>query len=462
MAITYEEALKRLEANGQGHLLRFWNSLSDVQRKVLLAQIEGLDFESLARMKAMIASGVAAKSLDDIEPAEVVPLSSAKEPKAVLAGEESIKKGAVGVILVAGGQGSRLGYEGPKGCYNIGPVSNASLFEIHSRKILGLEQKYQAKIPFYIMTSLANDQATRDFFSQNNYFGLSKDRVLFFVQGMWPAVDKDGKVILDAKDHLFMSPDGHGGILAALRERGMLDDMKNRKIETLFYFQVDNPLIEIAEPAFIGLHRLNNADISVKVCAKRDPDEGLGVVVIQNGRNSVVEYSELTKEQKHARLPDGELKFKYGSVAIHVFSLNFLVRESGAQLPLHVAHKKVPCCADDGNQVKPDKPNAYKFEKFIFDVIPDAATPLNVEFAREEEFSPVKNAEGSDSPITTRRDMTRKFCRWFESIGISVPRNNDGEPLHKIEIDPCFALGADDLRRKVAKDFKINADIFLK
>lgn len=462
MAITYEKAKEVLGKNGQSHILRFWDGLNSEQRTGLLAQIESLDFTSLGRMKGMLANASApAGASDEVQPVNVIPLSAAKDTAAITAGEDALKSGRVGVVLVAGGQGSRLGYEGPKGCYSIAPITNASLFEIHARKILALEHKYKAHVPFYVMTSVANDKPTRDFFAQHKFFGLSGDRVLFFVQGMWPAIDNDGQIILDAVDHIFMSPDGHGGILTALQATGMLDDMKRRKLETLFYFQVDNPLVEIAEPAFIGLHRLNKADISVKVCSKRDPDEGLGVVVVRNGRNAVVEYTELTKEQKHARLPDGELKFKFGSVAIHVFSLEFLSKEASAELPLHVAHKKVPYCGNDGKTVKPAKPNAYKFEKFIFDVLPDAGQTVNVEFAREEEFSPVKNAEGADSPATTVRDMIRKFARWFEAAGVVVIKAPNGEPLYRIEIDPCFASGPDDLVKKIGEGYKITGDILL-
>ena len=201
--------------------------------------------------------------------------------------------------------------------------------------------------------------------------------------------------------------------------------------------------------------------MAVKVCAKRDPEEGLGVVVERAGRSAIVEYTELTREQKHATLPDGRLEFRFGSVAIHVFSLDFLRKEASAELPLHVAHKKVPCCDENGNLVKPDKPNAYKFEKFIFDALPDAETVLNHEFAREDEFSPVKNATGADSPDTARRDMMAKWARWLDACGVAVPRNEAGGPLHRIEIDPCFGSGPDDLKKKLKKGFKITGDLLL-
>jgi UDP-N-acetylglucosamine/UDP-N-acetylgalactosamine diphosphorylase len=377
-------------------------------------------------------------------------------------GEEALRAGRVGVLLVAGGQGSRLGFEGPKGIFPIGPVSDAPLFEVHAHKVLALERRYGANVPLYIMTSDTNDAATRDFFSAHGHFGLSPDRVVFFMQGMWPALTSDGRIVLDAPDHVFVSPDGHGGILSALKANGALDDMRTRGLQTLFYFQVDNPLVDVADAAFIGLHRSHHADVSVKVCAKRDPDEGLGVVVVRDGRHAVVEYTELTAEQKHARTPGGDLEFLYGSVAIHVFSLDFLVREAEAGLPIHVAHKKVPYCDGDGKPVKPTQPNAFKFERFIFDTIPDASRVLNVAFAREDEFSPVKNAEGADSPATTRRDQTRKYARWLEAAGVVVPRGPGGEPAHAIEIDPLFALDAAELKGRLPRGFSVSGPVLLR
>jgi UDP-N-acetylglucosamine/UDP-N-acetylgalactosamine diphosphorylase len=376
-------------------------------------------------------------------------------------GEGLLRDGKVGVILVAGGQGSRLGFDGPKGAYPVGPITDATLFEIHARKILNLETRFGAEIPFYVMTSDVNDGPTRAFFEEHSYFGLSRDRVKFFVQGMWPVLTGDGLLVLDRPDHLFMSPDGHGGTITALQTRGMLDDMASRGTEILFYFQVDNPLVEVADPAFIGLHRERGADISVKVCAKRDPAEGLGVVAVSQGRNQIIEYIDLPAEEQEALGPDGRLKFLFGSVAIHVFSYDFLVQEANAALPLHIAHKKVPYCDDDGRTVKPDAPNAFKFEKFVFDVLPDADSVLNLEFAREQEFSPVKNAEGSDSPETCQRDMMTKFAGWLTACGVEVPTGDDGTPSVKLEIDPVFAASAAELADKLTPDFRIDGDTLL-
>ncbi len=463
--ISYEEAKVLLAEKGQDHALRFWDQLDGDERELLLAQVEAIDFKSIASMQSMLGSGEAAETGGAIEPSPVVELSelgerAAREGLAAL-GSDALSKGEVGVVLVAGGQGSRLGFDGPKGAYLVGPISGASLFEIHARKILALERKYGAEIPFYVMTSQLNDAPTRAFFAENDNFGLDADRVLFFTQRMWPALSADGKLILDAPSHIFVSPDGHGGTITALDQTGMFDDMDRRGIQTLFYFQVDNPLVEIADPTFIGLHLKEGADVSVKVCAKRAPEEGLGIVAKKGDRSMVVEYSELTPEQMNERLPDGNLKFRFGSVAIHMFSVTFLKKEAASQLPLHVAHKKVPYLDDAGKLIKPEAPNAYKFEKFIFDSIPDADVDLNVEFARENEFSPVKNATGNDSPATCQRDMILKYAGWLEACGVEVASDADGVPMHTIETDPCFALGAADLAEKLGGGFVLKGDLLL-
>ncbi|MBT3190952.1 MAG: UDPGP type 1 family protein [Verrucomicrobia bacterium] len=463
--ISFDAAKSKLAECGQEHALRFWDGLGEAERDALLGQIETIDAESIKLMQSMLGTEPATAGEATIEPSPVVELAAIAEREATEnlteLGCAALSGGTVGVVLVAGGQGSRLGFDGPKGAYSVGPISGASLFEIHARKVLALEQKFGAEIPFYIMTSQVNDAPTRAFFAENDNFDLAADRVLFFTQGMWPALDGDGKLMLDSPSHIFMSPDGHGGTLTALQQRGMFDDMDRRGIKTIFFFQVDNPLVEIADPAFLGLHVKEGADISIKVCSKRDPEEGLGIVARKGDRNIIVEYSELTPEQMHETLPDGNLKLRFGSVAIHVFSVPFLKQEAAAQLPLHVAHKKVPCLDASGTLVSPDSPNAYKFEKFIFDVVPDAKVAINVEFERANEFSPVKNAVGNDSPATCQRDMMLKAAGWLEACGVEVARDSEGGALHKIEIDPCFALGAADLAGKLGEGFAFDADLLL-
>ena len=471
--MTYTEAHQLLDRRGQAHLLGFWPKLNADQQAGLLAQIAALDWDAvdalLARLHAQPSStdspGAAARNDSaagaGLPPAPVVTLLPHQRGEPRRVGEEALRAGEVGVILVAGGQGTRLGFDAPKGTFPLAPISGASLFEIHARKILALERRHGGRIPFYIMTSEGNDADTRRFFEARKYFGLAPDRVRFFVQGVYPAFGLDGRAVLESPARISTAPDGHGGVLAALQRSGLLADMEQRRLATLFYFQVDNPLVEIADPVFVGLHRQRGADMSLKVCARRDPHEGLGVVVARDGRCAVVEYTELTEAQKHATAAGGELLYKFGSVAIHAFALRFLQREAGAGLPLHQAHKKVPYCDAEGRTIKPDQPNACKFEKFIFDALPDAARPLILEFAREEEFAPVKNAEGQDTPDSARTAMMEKAARWLEACGVQVPRAADARLKYRLEIDPAYANSYEELRGRLPGDFQLRRETLL-
>ena len=466
MSLTYAEIQDRLAECQQEHVLEFWDRLDEGRRQALLEQVQALDLSILKKMKEALPGGAAGSGLTPPqgagEPVPPEPCTASDRAVARDLGERALRQGEVGVLLVAGGQGSRLGFEGPKGTYALAPLSPASLFAIHARKILALRRTFGCSVPFYIMTSQANDAETRAFFARHNSFGLPPSEVFFFAQGMYPALWPDGRMVLEAPDRLFLAPDGHGGVLTALQRSGLLEDMRRRGLQTLFYFQVDNPLIEIADPEFIGLHLRTQAQMSLKVCAKRDPEEGMGVVVRQGERYAMVEYTELTREQKHARDAAGELKFKYGSVAIHVFDLDFLVQEARIGLPLHSAHKKVSFCDAQGHPQKPAQPNAYKFEKFIFDALPAARRVLAVDFDRAEEFSPVKNAGGPDSPDTARADMMAKWARWLTKNGIDVPRTPEGGLRHRIEIDPCYALNATQLGRRLPPGFVWAGDLDLR
>ena len=461
MSMTLDQAKALLEKNNQAQVLRFWERLKPPAKQALLAQVAALDFASIGRMQAMLKSRGSPMSAAEMRPAHVVELDAAARARAAARGEAELRAGRVGVLLVAGGQGSRLGFDGPKGAFPIGPVSDAVLFHFHARKVLALGRRYGAPIPFYILVSDTNHAATRACFESHDWFGLNPKQVCFFEQGMWPALDAEGKIILDSPGHIFLSPDGHGGTLSALMASGALADMERRGLSTVFYFQVDNPMVEVADPAFVGRHLLEKADISIKVCAKRDPQEGLGVVIERDGHCEMVEYSELTEEQKNRRTADGELFFRYGSVAIHLFALPFLKQQALADLPLHVAHKKIPVCAEDGAVVSPAKPNGYKFEKFVFDVLPAAKQVVNLAFDRREEFSPVKNAVGVDSPATTRRDLSAKWARWLKAVGVVVPEDAAGDPLVPVEIDPCFALDPADLVARLRQRPDVTRSVLL-
>ena len=438
--MKYEEAEKLVKKCGQEHVLAWWKKLNKAERESLLEQIAKLEPKSLAYCKDALARGADIPDSSKGKAPKVAVLKGKKLAEAVAAGEKELRAGRVAALLVAGGQGSRLGYDGPKGCYSIGPITGAPLFYFHARKILARTIRYGATIPFYVMTSEANNAATVKCFEENDYFGLNPDDVFFFTQGMWPGMTKDGKIILDAPGHIFMSPDGHGGLLAALKRSGALDDMKRRGIRSVFFFQVDNPLVEIADPAFVGYHVLERSEYSLKLCAKRDPFEKVGMPMLVGGRYRMVEYTEMTKEQC-LRKKGGKLYYLYGSPAIHVFDRAFLAREAAKAMPLHLAFKKIPYVAG-GKVVKPAEPNGYKFEKFIFDILPNARRAAFLAFAQKDEFSPVKNAEGNDSPATCRADMRAKWARMLAAAGVKVP---ESMPL---EIDPAYALDADDLVRR--------------
>jgi UDP-N-acetylglucosamine/UDP-N-acetylgalactosamine diphosphorylase len=436
--MNYSEARKLLETCGQEHVLAYWKKLSAQERRELLAQVAAIEPKSLRQCRQALASGAQAVDSSKGKAPKVAVLKGAALKRAVEAGERELKAGKVAALLVAGGQGSRLGFDGPKGCYSIGPITGSPLFYFHARKVLARTIRYGATIPFYVMTSEANNEATVKCFEENDYFGLNPDDVFFFTQGMWPGMDKDGKIILDRPGHIFMSPDGHGGLLAALKRSGALADMKKRGIRSVFFFQVDNPLVEIADPAFIGYHVMSESEYSLKLCAKRDPFEKVGMPMLIDGKYRMVEYTEMTEAQCKRKDKSGKLYFLYGSPAIHVFDRAFLEREALKAMPLHLAFKKIPYVDAQGKVVKPDAPNGYKFEKFIFDILPNARRAAFLAFDQRDEFSPVKNAEGADSPATCKADMQNKWRRWMAEAAMSC----EGA----VEIDPVYALDADDLK----------------
>jgi UDP-N-acetylglucosamine/UDP-N-acetylgalactosamine diphosphorylase len=467
--------LERLERHGQAHLFRFWKELNPVSRAHLTAEIAAIDFDRLDRLIAdlVLGSPVTAPAPEQVRPIDVVRLPQTDGERVVWRrasgiGADALAAGEVGAILVAGGSGTRLGFDGPKGTFPIGPVSSASLFQIHAEKIVALGRRYARTLPLYIMTSPENHESTIAFFNQHDQFGLEKVR--FFTQGQMPAIDRStGKILLAAKDRLALSPDGHGGTLAALAARGesgepsCLDEMRDLGLQTLFYFQVDNPLVRIAEPSFIGAHREAQAEISFKVVERHTPEEKLGVVVSVEGRPQVIEYTDLPPELAGKRVPEGALELWAGSIAVHIMERSFIERLSGElQLPFHRAVKKVPYLAADGQIVKPDEPNAVKLEQFIFDALPLAKQWTIVETDRAGEFEPLKNAVGPDSPATVHQRMSDQFGNWLEQAGATVPRRPDGSVPFGIEISPLFALDASELKSKIEPGMVVERPIFLR
>lgn len=468
------DLVARLERHGQAHLLRFWDQLDEPGQRRLLSELQAIDFDRLDGLVQSLVFGTEASVPDpgSIQPVAVERLPHTDSDRvarrhAAERGAQALAAGEVAVIIVAGGQGTRLGFDGPKGTYPIGGVSGASLFQIHAEKVRALGDRSGKPIPLYIMTSPENHAATVRFFSEHGNFGLPHVRM--FVQGQMPAVDREtGQVLLAAPDHLALSPDGHGGTLAALAAPGpdggpsCLAEMAARGVRTLFYFQVDNPMVQIADPGFIGLHRAAGAEVSFKIVEKVEPDERVGVVVEVEGRPTVIEYSDLPPALAELREPDGGLSLWAGSIAIHLFERSFIERIVGdASLPFHRALKKVPHLDVAGVLVEPKAPNAVKFETFIFDALPLADRYAVVECDRTVEFEPLKNAIGPDSPQSVRARMTDLFAGWLEQAGATVARRDDGSVPFSIEISPLYALDAAELRSKLPAGLVVDGPLYL-
>jgi UDP-N-acetylglucosamine/UDP-N-acetylgalactosamine diphosphorylase len=455
-----EEIQRQLTAYGQEHVLRDWNELTPPRREGLEEQIRSLDlgqiaslFESARRTNQSTAENDAlTERANRAGPSSTIVRlpKSADEPtdwrEARQRGEELLFAGLVGAIVVAGGQGTRLGFDKPKGMYPIGVVSRASLFQMLAEQVLARSRRFARAIPYFIMTSDATHDETIEFFLEHEFFGLQPEDVYFFAQGNMPAVDAESGKLLIANDQtLCTSPDGHGGMVAALARTGLLEEMARRRIEFLHYHQVDNPTAIVCDPAFLGFHSLLDFEMSVKVVAKRSAEERMGVAVEIDGKTQIIEYSDLPAPVARKTEPDGSLRLWAGSTAIHVFSRRFLERlvESETALPFHVARKKVPYRDEQGHLVTPTVENAYKFERFIFDALPLAQKALVLETDRAREFNPIKNASGDDSPDSVRSALTRLHHEWLRAAGACV---DDSTP---VEISPLFALDAKQVRRKV-------------
>lgn len=442
---------------GQEQILRFWDELSFEQRNALLEQIRRVDFQELQSLgKLLSESKDQDHSPGKLDPPELIALpetdaEQAAHKRARDQGLEWLAAGQVAAFVVAGGQGTRLGWNQPKGTYPVGPVSQKPLFALFAEQVLAWNKRFRREIPWCVMTSVGNDATTRAFFDDQEYFGLPKTSVHFMVQRNLPVVDARGKILLTRKDRMAMSPDGHGGALFALQRSGVLEQLLAQGVKHLSYFQVDNPLCQILDPVFIGYHALRNSQASSKIVSKVDPMEKVGVLGLRNGQLSVIEYSELSDELRYARDEQGRLVYRAGSIANHVFCLNFLkeLLESTHKLPYHLAHKKVPTVNKDGDSVPATEPNGYKFERFIFDTLPQAERSMIFEVAREEGFEPLKNADGANSPETVRAAMIERAARWLEYAGVEVERDAEGVATQVFEINAATATAPEELKDKV-------------
>lgn len=464
--IRYQKHLDCLSSLDQSHIFRFWKWLNERQRMNLMEQIYGLDCDLLRELRDMAVGKKEPISENfNITPTNVVTLAERKERDSLVLplGEDALRRGEVAAFLVAGGQSTRLGVSGPKGKFCITPVKNKSLFQLHAEKIRAISKKYQTIIPWYIMTSVYNHEETVAFFKENHFFGLNEQDVMFFSQEMLPAFDRQGKILLAAKDSLALNPNGHGGSVKALWDSGAIADMKNRGIKYIFYFQVDNVLVQICDPRFIGYHIQAKAEMSNKVVRKENPEDKVGVICNISGRDGVVEYSDLSREDMYARTTDGKLKYWAGSIAIHVLNVDFLERENkeGFKLPYHHAIKKVPYLDENGNLIHPKNMNAIKFESFVFDLLFDVKKSFTLEVERDKEFSAIKNKKDSESPETARKDLLRHYAFLLKEAGVKVVVDKDGFPKFDLEISPLFAQSAEEIKEKMRELAVIKKGIYL-
>ena len=402
--MQYDELKFLLEAHGQMHVLRWWDELDAAGREKLAGQIESIDWETVS-LSHIGENGGRGK----IEPIEGLSLEEIEARRAEYSavGREAIVKGKVAAVLLAGGQGTRLGLDGPKGACDIGITKPLYIFEQLIRNLQDVTNACGAYVPLLIMTSDLNDGATRAFFEEHNYFGYPAEEVFFFRQEMAPAVDEQGKLLMSAKDSLALSPNGNGGWYTSLERAGLVKKMAARGVEWFNVFAVDNVLQRIADPVFVGATIASGKASGAKFVRKGYPEERVGVLCLEDGLPTVIEYYELSDEMANRRAGAGRLVYAFGVTLNYLFRLDVLQEIASQRLPVHAAHKKVPCLDESGALVTPERENGYKFETLILDMVREAGSCLPFEVVREHEFAPIKNKVGKDSVESARELLKR-------------------------------------------------------
>ena len=414
MEDNLEEVKTILKKYGQEHLLNHYEKLDEAHKKKLLKQIDEIDFELANNLYESTKKEVK-NNKDEITPIDYLDKFKLGDKYKYYEdiGKKAIKDGKLAVVTMAGGQGTRLGHDGPKGTYDIGLDSHKSLFELLCDGIKQEGKKYGVTIPWFIMTSKENNKATEIFFKENKYFGYEKDKNLFFfIQGELPMMDTEGKILIGEDGLIKLAADGHGGIYESLVKTGMTKKMREMGVEWVFIGGVDNCLVKMVDPVLMGIAIDKKVTVACKSVVKANPHERVGVFCRRNGKPNVIEYTEITDEMAEARDKDGELLYGESHILCNLFSVDAVERMGAEPLPYHVAYKKATYIDKDGNLVKPDSPNAYKFEAFLFDAFSEVDDMAILRVKREEEFAPVKNADsaGVDCP-STARELYKKFYK---------------------------------------------------
>lgn len=403
--INFEEAKSKLEKYGQLHVLKYYEELTAEEKEQLLTQIEETDFEVLKycdKKEKLVEKG-------KIEPLAAMQLESIEENREMFEkiGMDAIKAGKVGAVLLAGGMGTRLGSDDPKGMYNIGLTKDVYIFQRLIENLMDVVKRADAWVPLFIMTSDKNNDATISFFNEHEFFGYNADYVTFFKQEMAPAADYNGKVYMEAKHKISTSPNGNGGWFASMNNCGVLNQIHEGGIEWLNVFSVDNVLQRIADPCFVGATIAADCAVGSKVVRKNAPDEKVGVMCLEDGRPSIVEYYELTEELMNAKDENGEPAYNYGVILNYLFREKDLEELLAKELPLHIVEKKIPYIDENANLIKPEEPNGYKFENLVLDMIHKLDSCLPFEVVRNKEFAPIKNKTGVDS-VESARELLKE------------------------------------------------------
>ncbi|MBQ8921968.1 MAG: UTP--glucose-1-phosphate uridylyltransferase [Oscillospiraceae bacterium] len=397
-----ESILKKLKLLKQEHISTYLQTLPEHEQQAMLSQLADMDF-------SVLEAAESAEQRGKFAPLRAVTLDETEKNRDYYTeiGLQAIRGGKVGAVLLAGGQGTRLGFEHPKGMFNIGVNRELFIFECLIRNLLMVTEQAGAWVPLFVMTSEGNCGETQEFFAKHGYFGYRAGMVHFFVQEQLPTVDREGKLMLAERGRLSAAPNGNGGWYASMAKTGMLESVRQAGIEWLNVFAVDNVLQRIADPCFIGAVIASGKVSGAKVVAKAAPEEKVGVLCLEDGRPSIVEYYEMTEEMRSSREPDGTLSYRYGVILNYLFRVESLDRTLSVRLPLHRAFKIVPYMTETGETVIPEEPNAYKFETLALDMVKLQDDCLAYEVDRSREFAPVKNKTGVDS-VDTARELLRR------------------------------------------------------